>query len=370
MTLLVLNAGSSSVKFAVWRGRVILIRGYIEQVGARARLVMGRQTRYVTAPTPVTAVGVIASMLAKQSIQPDVIAHRIVHGGDRFIQPTKLTASVQRRLVQLRHLAPLHLPANLAIVTAAAKHWPQSQPWGVFDTSLYTALPLAARLYALPPSVTKKFGIRKYGFHGISHAWAFHQAGKKFRPQKLRQAITIHLGAGDSMTLWKNGRPADTSMGFTPLEGLTMTTRSGDLDPMIPLYLQTHGGFSIRQVTTMLNRQSGLYGLTGLHDVRDVLEAAGHRVPGWTHRHYSATTRHKAKLALEVFRYDIQRYLGSYIGLSTGLQAIIFTGSVGQNATVRRLIIHGLHIPPGVRRIVVPADEETAIAEAVRRVIH
>lgn len=149
-----------------------------------------------------------------------------------------------------------------------------------------------------------------------------------------------------------------------------MATRSGDLDPMIPLFLQTRGGFSIQQVTTMLNRQSGLYGLTGLRDVRDVLVAAGHRVPGWLHRAYSAGLQRRAKLALAIFRYDIQRYLSSYVGLSSHLQAIIFTGSVGQSRTVQQLIIRGVRIPTGVKRLTIPTDEETAIAEAVRRVIH
>ncbi len=370
MTLLVLNAGSSSLKFAVWQERRLVVRGQIEQIGSQATLRIGRQRQPVRSPTVVAAVRVVAKVLAKRPSTPTLIAHRLVHGGSWFTQPTKLTPAVLRRLRTLQTLAPLHLPANLAVVAAAARLWPACPAWGVFDTAVFSALPAAARVYALPTRITKKFGIRKYGFHGISHAWAFQQAARQFRRHPLRQAVTIHLGAGDSMTLWKNARPADTSMGFTPVEGLTMATRSGDLDPMIPLYLQTRGGLSIQQVITMLNRQSGLYGLTGLRDIRDVLDAAGHRVPGWSHRSSSARARAKAKLALDIFRYDIQRYLSSYIGLTRGLQAIIFTGPVGQNRTVQQLVLRGVQIPPGVKFMTVPTDEETAIAEAVSRVIH
>lgn len=370
MILLVLNAGSSSLKFAVWRGSRLVSRGQIEQIGRSTKLALDDQRRSVRARTIPAAVAIVAKILAKKNLRPTIIAHRIVHGGGWFTKPTRLTPAVIRRLRSIRYLAPLHLPVNLIGAAAAARRWPASVAWGVFDTAIFSSLPPSARVYALPWRITKKFGIRKYGFHGISHDWAFRQAAHRFKRIKLRRAVTIHLGAGDSMTRWKDGRPADTSMGFTPLEGLTMATRSGDLDPMIPLYLQTRGGFSVAQVATMLNRQSGLFGLTGLRDIRDVLDSAGHRVPGWSHRTWTARQRKKSKLALDIFRYDIQRYLSSYVGLARGLQSIIFTGPVGQNRTVQRLVLRGLVIPRRVTILTIPTDEETAIAAAVRRVIN
>lgn len=370
MTLLVLNAGSSSLKFAVWINHHERWRGQIEQIGGAAYLMIEKKHQPVVSATMAGALKQLKIYLFDQGIRPTTVAHRIVHGGDWYNRPTRLTPTVLRRLQTLCPLAPLHLPLNLSVVRLAQRYWPDSVAWGVFDTAVFHDLPTAARVYALPTAVTKKFHIRKYGFHGISHAWAFQQAAKQLgrRPRSFH-AVTVHLGAGDSITQWESGRAVDTSMGFTPLEGLTMATRTGDLDPMIPLFLQQRGGFSIRQVVTMLNRQSGLYGLTGLKDIRDVLGAAGHPVPGWPRRRWTTTKRRQSKLALEIFRYDIQRYLSSYVGLSPHLQAIVFTGAVGQNRTVQRLVLAGVTVPRAVRVLTVPTDEERAIAEAVKRVV-
>ncbi len=371
MNLLVLNAGSSSLKFAAWIGGRLVCRGQVEQIGGASRLHINRRVQKIKAPTSTVALRVIASELERQKFVPSVVAHRVVHGGPKFSQPIRVTAAVERALASYTPLAPLHVPRNLQVLRAGRQRWPQAEVWAAFDTGLFHELPAAARNYALPIAVTKKFNIRKYGFHGISHAWALEQAAKRLKiPRSARTMITIHLGAGDSMTLWKHGHPVDTSMGFTPLEGLTMATRSGDIDPMIPLFLQTQAKLSVQQVTKMLNHQSGLYGLTGLHDIRDVLGAAGHAVPGWPRRRWSAQQRRQSRLAIDIFRYDIQRYLSSYVGLAQHLRAIVFTGSVGQNRVVQRLILRGVNVPRGVKCLTVATDEERAIAEDLQRVIH
>lgn len=371
MNLLVLNAGSSSLKFAAWSNERLVGRGQIEQIGGASRLQINRRTQQLHVPTITAALRLVAVELERRKFTPSLVAHRVVHGGPKFSQPVRVTATVERTLASYSPLAPLHVPRNLQVLRAARQRWPEADVWAVFDTGVFHDLPAAARNYALPVAVTKKFHIRKYGFHGISHAWALEQAAKRLRiPRSSQTMITIHLGAGDSMTLWKHGRPVDTSMGFTPLEGLTMATRSGDLDPMIPLFLQTQAKLSVQQVTTMLNHQSGLYGLTGLRDIRDVLAAAGHAVPGWPRRRWSAQQRRQSRLALDIFRYDIQRYLSSYVGLADHLRAIVFTGSVGQNRVVQRLVLRGVNVPRGVKCLTIPTDEERAIAEALQRVIH
>lgn len=367
MTLLTLNAGSSSLKFSVWVDRRLRWRGQIEQIGGRARLTIGQTTRAITAPTMTAAVKHVHTLLAARGLTPNVVVHRIVHGGDWYTGPARLTPTVMQRLNSIIHLAPLHLPVNLTVVRLAQRHWRQSQAWGVFDTGLYHDLPVPARLYALPLAISRKFKLRKYGFHGTSHAWAFQQAAQRLhRPARTLNAVTLHLGAGDSLTNWRAGRVTDTSMGFTPLAGVVMATRAGDIDPMIPLYLQTHGGWSAKQVAAMLNYRSGTFGLIGLKDMRDILEAAGHRVPGWPHRRWSATQRARARQGLHIYIYSLQRYLRSYAGLTPRLDAIIFTGAIGKNPTIQRLICQDLTRPRSVRIMTIPSNEEQAMAEAVQ----
>lgn len=304
------------------------------------------------------------------SMEPVTVAHRIVHGGGVFHAPTRLTPAILRRLKKFTPLAPDHMPPNLQGVALATHEWPRAGQWGVFDTSLYDRLPAAQKTYAIPLGLAKKFHIRKYGFHGISHQWALQQAAHTLRrPIRSLNAITIHLGSGDSITRWRRGAVEDTSMGFTPLEGLTMATRSGDLDPMIPIYLQEHGGFSAHQVANILQHRSGLVGISGLTDVRDVLGAAGHPVAGYPRRQWSTTQQHHAQLALDMFCYDIQRYVASYLGLLPRCDVIVLTGAVGQNTYLRDRIIRGVPAARAVQVISVPANEEQAIAEAVWKMI-
>lgn len=251
-------------------------------------------------------------------------------------------------------------------VDFAQRTWPAAQQWGVFDTAIYRSLPVSVRTYPLPTDLAHRLRIEKYGFHGTSHAWAFRQAARKLhQPIRRTSAVTMHLGSGASMTLWHLGRPVDTTMGFTPLEGLMMATRSGDLDPAIPLYIQHHLGWSWRRVERLLERHAGLLGISGLSDMRDILGATGHPVPGWPRRRWSARTRSKSKLALEMYLYHLRRTLASYLGLYPGVRLVIFTGPIGENRVVQRLILRDLPAARRIQRITIPADEEQAIVDAL-----
>ena len=352
LSILVINAGSSSLKFSFFRGEKIILQGNLEGLAARS-LPQAFKT--------------LVLRLQEKKLTPDIVAHRIVHGGDVFTAPSPLTPRVLAALETLAPLAPLHMPSNLWAARAAMRVWPEAVPWAVFDTAAFAHLDPKVRLYAIPSTVANRWHIHKYGFHGISHTWALQQAAKILRkPKSSLQAVTIHLGSGDSITRWRSGKPEDTSMGFTPLEGLTMSTRSGDLDATIPLFLQEHG-YSLPAVKKMLQQQSGLFGLTKLRDMRDILGAAGHPVPGWPKRSWTARQRANARLAVSMFVYDVQRYLSSYLGLLPQPRAIIFTGSIGKNRWVQREVIKGVPAAQGIRVLTIPTNEERAIAEDVLR---
>ena len=369
-TVLILNTGSSSVKFAVARGRKIFLRGLLGHFGRQAEVITTvngrRRTETMAVPTLRAALSTIRRLLVIHRIRPDAVAHRIVHGGQRSSKPTRLTPTALAYLHGLVELAPLHQPANLAGVSWAKKAWPPAAQWGVFDTAVFRALPERARIYALPARITKRLHIEKYGFHGTSHAWAFRQATKKLGvAQGKLSAVTIHLGAGASMTLWRRGKPMDTTMGFTPLAGLVMSTRAGDIDPAIPVYIQEKLRWSAGRVGHMLEFESGIHGLCGLNDMRDVLSTAGYPVKGWPHRHRPATVRANAKLALEIYIYYIRHNLAGYIGMSEKIKAIVFTGRVGANRDIQRLVIKDLPAARKIPYLTVPADEEQAMISAL-----
>lgn len=349
-----------------------LLRGLIEPLGARAHMTVtvGRITTKtrVQAKDITAAVKLSQQVLRRHQLIPTAVAHRIVHGGGIFWRPTRLTSAVTNHLRQMTSLAPLHMPVNLVAVTMARRCWPRATQIGVFDTAAFHDLPQTVQWYPLPLSVSKKFHIRKYGFHGISHQWAMEQAAKTLKkPVSQINVVTIHLGAGDSVAVWRHGRPLDTSMGFTPLEGLTMSTRSGHLDSSIPLFLIEHG-YSAKRVEDMLERQSGLLGLTGLRDMRDILAAAGHPVAGWPGRTWTSVQRTRARFALAMFIHDIQFYVASYLGQLDRCDAIVLTGSIGQNLYIQRQIVR-LPAARRLRCLTIPTDEEQAIATMVRRMV-
>jgi acetate kinase len=259
------------------------------------------------------------------------VGHRVVHGGPRFTAATLITDEVEREIDELSDLAPLHNPANVLGIRAARAALPNLPHVAVFDTAFHQTLPHDAYTYALDTAVAEKYQVRRYGFHGTSHQYVSEQAAAFLgRPLESLKTIVLHLGNGASVTAVDGGRSVDTSMGLTPLEGLVMGTRSGDIDPGIIFHLARVAGMSIDDLDTLLNRRSGLLGLTGSGDMRDVQEKA-------------ALGDEAARAALAIWRHRIRHYIGAYIATLGGLDALVFTAGIGENnALLRRRALAGL----------------------------
>ncbi|HEX7082333.1 MAG TPA: acetate/propionate family kinase [Gammaproteobacteria bacterium] len=334
--LVVFNAGSSSLKFEVFdcRGGLRSVaQGAIRDIGhAGATLAFGAGSVSVG---PVADAGEAAGIALDRLLggldgfvlrADDVAAtgHRVVHGGDRFSAPVRVTVSVFDALKSLAPLAPLHNPQSLAVMQAVGERFPDVPLVAVFDTGFFHALPETARRYAIPAEWSERLGVRRYGFHGIAHEYLARQLDAA---GGARRAVTIHLGQGCSMTALSEGRPVDTSMGFTPLEGLVMGTRSGDVDPGVILYLARQG-LAWKELEDGLNRGSGLLGLSDASDdVRELLalESDGHA---------------GARRALAIFCMRIRKYLGAYAAVLGGVDAIAFGGGIGENsAEIRARIL-------------------------------
>ncbi|TCV85115.1 acetate/propionate family kinase [Sulfurirhabdus autotrophica] len=259
-----------------------------------------------------------------------LVAHRVVNGGVKFNAPILINEAVENEIEQLVPLAPLHNPVALRWIRAAKEVWGDGVPQiGVFDTAFYVDLPEVARTYALPGTLSKKYGFRRYGFHGIAHQ-AMWQCWCKLQPEKAAngRVISFQLGAGCSITASKQGKPCDTSMGFSPLEGLVMATRSGDVDAGLLTYLQQHEGLSPEQTNHILNHESGLLGVSGISaDMRTLLDSEDEN----------------ARLAIALYCYRARKYLGAYLAVLGGAEAIIFGGGVGEHApAIRAAILEGM----------------------------
>ncbi len=318
---LVLNCGSSSVKYQVvdTHREEPLAMGLIERVTDHADAI-----KQIISSLSAPSSGVELSKLT-------VVGHRVVQGGAEFSAPTLIDDEVERKIGELSALAPLHNPPNLAGITAAREVFTELPHVAIFDTAFHATLPEAAYTYAIDQKVAKAHGVRRYGFHGTSHAYVSRETARLMgrTPEDL-SIIVAHLGNGASMTAVQGGRSVDTSMGLTPLEGLVMGTRSGDIDPAVSLHLARTAGMSIDEVDTLLNRQSGMLGLTGYSDMRDVNRAA-------------EEGSHAAQLGLEVYARRIRGYIGQYYAQMGHLDAITFTAGVGENDTVvRELSLTGL----------------------------
>ena len=285
------------------------------------------------------------------------IGHRVVHGGAKFRQPVKITPRILRQLATYNKLAPLHNPFNILGIKTALKIFPRAEQVAVFDTGFYKDLPDQARYYPLPGGITKKYGFERFGFHGISHQYAAEKAAEKIgRPLKELKIISCHLGGGASITAVKNGKAVDTSMGFTPLEGLMMMTRSGDIDPGIVIELCRK--LSVEKADEILNHQSGIKGICGFSDMRKVLNRAeqGDR---------------KAKLALRMFVCRIQKYIGAYFAVLGGCDILVFTGAIGEGSEkIRQMVCQNLNILKGqvkTKVLAVETNEELAIAKQLKQ---
>ncbi|MBF4575978.1 acetate kinase [Frondihabitans sp. VKM Ac-2883] len=344
--VLVVNSGSSSFKYQLieLEGERTLASGLVERIGEPTGVTKhknaktGDETSNDSIAIPDHAAGFAAMLKAFEQHGPSfdehpliAVGHRVVHGGSEFDRATVVTPDVEKAIERLSALAPLHNPANLQGIRAAREAFPDSPQVAVFDTAFHQTLAPAAYTYAIDAGLAEKHSIRRYGFHGTSHKFVS-QAAADFlgKPLAELKMIVLHIGNGASATAIDGGRSIETSMGLTPLEGLVMGTRSGDVDPAVVFHLHREEGLSFEELETMLNKKSGLLGLTGNGDMRDVQDAAsrGDEV---------------AEGALAVYRHRIRHYVGAYIAQLGGLDAIVFTAGVGENnALLRRRTLLGL----------------------------
>jgi len=326
MTVLVVNAGSTSIKYKLFGedGKEI-VAGVIVYTarGFRSRLQEGgvEHVHDVDRESCESAATLVVDHLRGRCVER--IGFRVVHGGERFVEPTRLTPEVLAALDGISDLAPLHNPPALEKMREFQALMPTTPQYAVFDTAFHATLPEEAFVYSIPYEFYQRHGIRKYGFHGISHKYVNGRLSE-LEPRSSRRII-CHLGGGGSITAIRNGRSVETSMGFTPLEGLTMATRSGDLDPGVIFHLMDKLGLSLENIRKMLNGQSGLLGLSAQSsDMRRLLEL-------------EELGDQRAALAVSVYVYDIRRYIGAYAAVLGGADALAFTGGVGAgSAEVRR----------------------------------
>ena len=372
--LLVLYGGSSSLKFTVFEvgkrlGKQILdgsisLHGEISVLKyKKTRLVARQETiNYQSGYNLKNWWIYILDLLKDYDIR--YIGFRMVHGGEEFTDTVKINNSFLKKIAKYNKLAPLHNPITLELMKLVRQTWPRVKMSVSFDTSWHSGLKPEAYLYSLPISFYKKHHIRKYGFHGLSHEAATNYTAKLLNKKinKLK-LITCHLGSGGSITWYLDGQVKDTSMGFSPNEGLTMSTRSGDLPPSVVLYLASELKMPLSKINTLLNKQAGLLGLAGMSDLRNILLASGYKVKGYkSSLKFSKEQKKVAKLALDIYIYDIRRYIASYLAMSKKLDAIVFIGPVAVNNTIRSMIMKGLQKPKGTKVLLAPEGESINIA--------
>jgi len=291
-----------------------------------------------------------------------LIGHRVVHSGGIFKSPLKVTEQNLSELERINHLAPLHNPYNVMGIKACREIFPEVDNFAVFDTEFFKDLPEYAYTYALPEKIVKEFGSRRYGFHGISHEYVAKKAAEIVKkPFNKLKIITCHLGGGASITAIKNGKAVDTSMGFTPMQGLVMMTRAGDMDSGIVLEIAKKLG--TEKAGEILNKESGIKGICGEGDMLKVLDIikSGEKGPAGPELY------RRTKLALDVFVYSIQKYIGSYFAILGGCDVLVFTGAIGSgSARIRNMICGDLKILSKFKILAIETDEESAIAIKIK----
>ena len=389
MNILVINAGSSSLKyqFIAIESKTVLAKGLCERIGIEGSKISqkadGKPNYELVKPMKDHAdaiqmvidaltsaeYGVISSM-----DEIDAVGHRVVHGGELFNGSVLITDEVKKAMEDCIDLAPLHNPANLIGIAACEKIMPTTPQVGVFDTAFHQTMPEKAYMYALPYDLYKTHKIRRYGFHGTSHKYVTERAAAMLgKPVEELKIVTCHLGNGSSITAVDGGKSVDTTMGFTPLAGVPMGTRSGDIDPAIVTFLMDKENMTIDQVNNVLNKESGVYGISGLSsDFRDLEKGASEGDA-------------RCKLALDMFIYNVKKYVGAYAAAMGGLDAIVFTAGIGENTSIIRAgVTEGLEYmgvkidaeannmrgeekdistpDAKVRTLVIPTNEELMIA--------
>jgi acetate kinase len=339
MNILIINAGSSSIKYqliAMPSEHVICI-GIVERIGSKDAVLRYKtnaidKKEILEIQNHRTGFQKIAAFLLdyeigviKNSDDIKVVGHRVVHGGNAFSDTTLITPQVKNRIKELSVLAPLHNPHNLEGVILSEQLFPNAKQVAVFDTAFHQSIPLKAKKYAIPNEFFSEHGIQLYGFHGTSHKYVSERAIEHLQDKNVKM-ISIHLGNGCSMTAVKNGESIDHSLGFTPSNGLIMGSRSGDIDHSLIFYLTDTLGYNLTDVNTMLIKKSGMLGLTGFNDLRDIQSEA-------------AKGNQDCMLALEMNAYRIKKYIGAYTSALNGLDAIIFTAGIGENSSVLRKMV-------------------------------
>lgn len=327
MPILVINCGSSSVKYQLFGKdtKKLLAKGIVERIGEKR----SRCKNYYQAIALIKE-KLLSSGPGKKSSLKSIgeikgIGHRVVHGGEKFDKATRIGKSVMKSLEKMNELAPLHNPLSLEGIRACEDYFPGIPQVAVFDTAFHRSMPDYAYIYGIPFGFYKKYKIRRYGFHGTSHRFVAAETAKKLkRPLRKLKIVTVHLGNGCSMAAVMNGRSVDTTMGLTPLEGLLMGTRAGDMDPAIVTFLMQKEKLNAKEINEILNKKSGLLGVSGIsNDMRDILISM-------------KKGNARARLAYKIFTYRIKKYIGAYQAVMGGLDAVVFTGGIGENLSALR----------------------------------
>ncbi|MBK5261413.1 MAG: acetate kinase [Peptostreptococcaceae bacterium] len=348
MNVLVINCGSSSLKYQVldMRTESLLAKGLVERIGIEGSVIIHEKTgdnEKFKFEVPMANHTEAIAYVLKAVTHPEhgvvkymdeigAVGHRVVHAGEKYCSSVIITDDVITALEECIELAPLHNPPNLAGIAACKVLMPNTPMVGVFDTAYHQTMPPESYIYAIPYEYYEKYGIRRYGFHGTSHKYVAERAAEILKKNiKELKLITCHLGNGASVTAIKNGKSIDTSMGFTPLEGLVMGTRSGDIDPAISTFIRDKENLKYGEINDILNKKSGVLGISGVSsDFRDLETASGEG-------------NERAILALKVFAHKVRFYIGAYIAEMNGVDAIIFTAGVGENDIgMRDIICSGL----------------------------
>ena len=347
MKIFVVNCGSSSIKYQLinMENETVLAKGMVERIGMEGSLLKHTPTGKYTVDLPedIPDHGVGIQMIINALINHeygvitdmsdiDAVGHRVVHGGERFADSVLITQDVLKGIEACAEIAPLHNPPNLHGINACMEIMPTTPQVAVFDTAFHQTLPKVAYLYGLPYELYVKYGLRRYGFHGTSHKYVAQIAASMMQEHMTDlRIITCHLGNGASITAIKYGKSIDTSMGYTPLEGLIMGTRSGEIDPAIIPFLMEKENMTGPQIDDYLNRRSGILGISGLSsDFRDLESAANHG-------------DERSQLAIDLFAYKVKKYIGGYVAAMGGVDAIVFTAGVGENSPfMRDKICNGL----------------------------
>lgn len=387
MQILVINSGSSSIKFQLFTmpEASVVCSGLVERIGLKnAKIEYKTETDKIERITDIqdhkAGLELVASFLVDGEIgvittpdEIDVIGHRVVHGGSSFADTTVVTDEVQDKIKALFALAPLHNPANYEGILVASALFGNAKQVAVFDTAFHQTIPVKAHKYAIDTKFLEEHKIRVYGFHGTSHKYVAQQA-QEFVGGSVKKMITIHLGNGCSMTAIEDGKSIDTTLGFAPMNGLIMGTRSGDIDPSVIFHMMSALGMSAQEVNDTLQKKSGMQGLTGFSDLRDIESEA-------------LKGNKQCVLALTMNAYRIKKYIGAYAAIMNGLDAIVFTAGIGENSdTIRKLVCQdleflGIHLDETknsersknnriisadtskIKVLVVPTNEELEIAQ-------